>query len=363
MASSSSVATPLPLRDTSIDVAKGLAIIAIVLGHVARGLSAAGILPATAGVVTLDVWLYSWHLSVFALLSGLFVARSVQKTGPAQHVSKRLWQFAYLYLVWTLVQGGVKLAAPAGVNNPVSLSTVLQLWYPDGQLWFLPWIAMMTLLATLAATWRSSLRAALATGGAAVASLAAWGMPGQVIGLQGWGLAVFYFVGVWLGSERFQSLMRQLAAPRFSVLSVVALAAAAVATANVAVTTPNSYGALRTPASVAIGVVLSVVTTGAVLALSGTLAHLPLLGSLLAFCGRRSLEIFLAHIVAAAGTRTLLTMAGALDPLFHVVAGTLAGVVAPLILWRLGNQVRFPWLFMAPQPQRPSAAAAPIGRV
>jgi fucose 4-O-acetylase-like acetyltransferase len=61
-------------RDPTVDIAKGIAIIAIVLGQVLRGLSSAGILDAkTVQYQLVDRSLYMFHLSVFALLAGLFV--------------------------------------------------------------------------------------------------------------------------------------------------------------------------------------------------------------------------------------------------------------------------------------------------
>lgn len=337
-----------PERDASLDVAKGIAIIAIVLGHVVRGLAAADILSWAASVRTLDVWLYSWHLSVFALLSGLFVARSVRRSGRRPYIVGRLWLFGYLYLVWSVIQGGVKLAAPSGVNNPVSPLSVLQLWYPDGQLWFLPWIAVATTVVALAGPWMSRSRAVAAVGAAVLVSLAAWGLPGQVIGLQGWGLAAFYVAGVTIGAERFQRFTQRWRAPLAIVVGSLVLAAAVATISQFPVTTPNSYGTLRTPVSVALGVLVSVTCTLAIILVARALGRVPALEGVLALCGRRSLEIFLAHIVATAGTRTLLVLAGAVDPVVHVVAGTLVGVIAPLVLWRLGTAVRFPWLFAAP---------------
>ena len=67
-------------RDRAIDVAKGIAIVAIVVGHANRGLSSAGM--AIPHVETLDRVLYLCHLTVFAFLSGLFIRRSVEGIDP-----------------------------------------------------------------------------------------------------------------------------------------------------------------------------------------------------------------------------------------------------------------------------------------
>lgn len=364
MAASSTVAR----RDPTIDAAKGVAIIAIVLGHVLRGLAAAHLVKPTAAFQVADTWLYSWHLSVFALLSGLFVARAARRDGPQAYLTRRLLLFGYLYLVWSLLQGLVKLAAPAGVNVPIAWQSLLQLWLPDGQLWFLPWIAVMTVLGTLAAPWRSVLRARVTLAGAVLISLAAWGFDGVVatgagggavwvIGTSGWGLLAYYLAGVWLGADRYRAAGRRAARPAVIVLAVLSLGLAALAVAALRITPPTTGGETRTPTSVLLGVVISLVCTGAVLLIARPLAFLPGIGRALAFCGRHSLEIFLAHIIATAGTRTLLLAGGITTPVVHIIAGTILGVVAPLVLWRLGPAVRMPWLFALPTVGR----AAPEG--
>mgnify|MGYP001749079845 FL=1 len=88
-------------RDTTIDVAKGLAIIAIVFGHIHRGMWASGL--GTEALrpykFMLDYGVYFWHLVVFAFLSGLFVSRGALKTTPSSYLTKRLVLFGYLYVI------------------------------------------------------------------------------------------------------------------------------------------------------------------------------------------------------------------------------------------------------------------------
>lgn len=351
MTASSTVAR----RDRTIDVAKGIAIIAIVLGHVLRGLAAAHLLKPTTAFHTVDTWLYSWHLSVFALLAGLFVARSVQRSGPRPYLRRRLTLFAYLYLVWTLLQGMVKIVVPSGTNIPASWLQLIRIWHPDGQLWFLPWIAIMTLLAVIIAPWRTPHRAKVTLIVASAVSLGLWGHEGSMVGTQGWSLLAPFLVGVILGADRFQALLRPVNRLGGATVAVVLLVGSAATIALVPVTPPTSGGATRTVLSVALGVLLCGACTAAIVVLARGLALLPSLGAFLALCGQRSLEIFLAHIIVTAGTRTLLLAMGVEVLWLHIVAATVTGVMAPLVLWRLGVLIRFPWLFELPR-LRPAAA-------
>ena len=94
-------------RDTTIDIAKGIAIIAIVFGHIQRGMWASG----------LGTEAYFWHLVVFAFLSGLFVTRGATKTTASSYLTKRLVLFGYLYVVWQVLQVGMKLVLPSNSSD------------------------------------------------------------------------------------------------------------------------------------------------------------------------------------------------------------------------------------------------------
>ena len=96
-------------RERAFDVARGIAILAIVVGHVLRGLAAADLVPRTsATVLEVDDALYVWHLTVFALLAGVFLRPGVERQGVAGYPRSRLPLFVHLYVVWTLVQAGVR---------------------------------------------------------------------------------------------------------------------------------------------------------------------------------------------------------------------------------------------------------------
>lgn len=349
-------AQPAVTRDPTIDAAKGLAIIAIVFGHTLRGLFAAGIVAPTPGLVVLDKWLYTWHLSVFAVLSGLFVARAVQRAGPGTYLRSRLLLFTWLYLLWTVIQVGVKLAVPSGVNSPTTWRDLFRLWLPDGQLWFLPWLAFMTVAAVITSPWRSPLRRNLAMALSLVVSLAAWGWSGLAIGTQGWGLLVFFMLGTVIGSARFLSILSRATGRLAGATALGALALSAAVILIAPVTPPSTYGESRTLLSTLLGLVVSGTSTAAILVLARSLSAVRWVGNSLTLCGRRSLEIFLAHILAAAGIRTLLIVLGVTNGAIHVVAGTIAGVVLPLVLSRISPTLRVQWLFELPR--GPQARAA-----
>lgn len=337
-------------RDQTIDIARGLSITAIVLGHVLRGLASAQIVsPSSTSFLVTDRLLYTFHLSVFVFMSGLFVYHSVHRDGVLKYLRERDMAFLYLYLVWSLAQGTVKLLAASLVNTPNALNDLLFIWVPEGQLWFLPFMILLTTLVALVRPWRTRTLTVFSIAIATVMSVAFWGLNGPFAGTQGLGLTIFYCLGVAWGAKPF---MRAVSGVSSSVAIGAGVASGAVFLAIILFTNstpPTSDGDGRSVASVLLGVVASLFGAAAVVLVSRFLASLGRGMTWLSFVGQRTLEIFLAHILATAGIRILLVQLGVDDLATHVLAGTFGGVMLPILLWWVAGKVRFPWLFTAPE--------------
>lgn len=336
-------------RDATIDVARGIAIVAIVLGHVMRGLESGGIVDGTSFVYQqTDRVLYLGHLAVFAFLSGLFLKHGVMKRGLGKYLSSRLTLFLYLYVLWSFVQGFTKLATGALVNSPVSIRDVFALWRPEGQLWFLPFLMIVTVAAALLRAWRNHALTVTALCTATMLSVASWGYSGDFAGTAGLALVLPFFIGVATGAER---LIQAIGSLRDGVtVGVVASSTAALVVillfTNAIPPTVNSDH--RKWEDIAFGVAATTCAVLAVLATSRLLAQIKLFSGWFAFLGQRSMEIFLAHIIAASGTRIALTLIGVDSPTAHILLGTTAGTLLPLVLWATLQRFNFPWLFTLP---------------
>lgn len=336
-------------RDTTIDIARALAIVAIVAGHVLRGLAAGDLIDSSTQLYqSADLFIYTFHLAVFAFLAGLFVRRGVEKQGAWRYLWSRDATFLYLYVLWSLIQGGVKLLTSSLVNTPVTLIDVLDLAHPEGHLWFLPWLILITTITVAVRPWTRRSRATLSLAVALVASLAAWGYAGTVIGPEGISLWVFFVAGAVLGDGRFSAASLRMGPISAAFVGVLAAAAYVAGTLFAEVTAPTVGFETRTPLTVAVGLLLSGVGVLAVLAFARLIALLGGMSVALAWVGQRSLEIYLAHGVALSGTRIVLTELGISSLPVHILLGTAIGVVAPLALWWLTQRLRFPWLFVAP---------------
>ncbi|WP_371054042.1 acyltransferase family protein [Rhodococcus gordoniae] len=332
------------IRDQSIDVAKGVAIIAIVLGHVLRGLATSGIIDSDgAAFQTADRLIYMAHLSVFALLSGLFVRQGIEKRGQVPYLRNRMGLFLYLYIVWELLQGfSALILDPEGR----AIGTVLSLWRPDSQMWFFGWLILMTVTVVLLRPWGSSTRVSAVLLIVSAVSLVQWGSLGVYFGLQGIALAIFFFVGAAIGQQRYRVALNL---PYMAVVGVVCALLYVILTVWFDAVPPTTGGTHRDAPGVALGVIASFAAVVAVAIMSRHLARIGIVASGLGFAGRRSLEIFVAHIFALNAARVVLDRIGIDSPALHIVAGTAAGVLLPLLLWWvILKKIGFRYLFDAP---------------
>ena len=64
--------------------------------------------------------------------------------------------------------------------------------------------------------------------------------------------------------------------------------------------------------------------------------------------GRRSLEIFLAHIIVASGTRSILVQIGVTDLAIHLAVGVILGVVVPMAVVPVVERLGWYWVFGRP---------------
>ncbi|MDN2661067.1 acyltransferase [Neptunomonas sp. CHC150] len=122
-----------------INSAKGIGIMLVVYGHVARGLVEASI---SGGYVyqlnMVDNFIYMFHMPLFFLLSGLFLLNSFDKYGYKGLVFNKLETILYPFVLWSLLQGGIEAFLSNYTNGSVSVSEVFgSLFIPRAQFWFL----------------------------------------------------------------------------------------------------------------------------------------------------------------------------------------------------------------------------------
>lgn len=334
-------------RDMSLDVARGIAIVAVVLGHTLGGLIDSGLpesVPSwTSGLIRA---LYLSHLPVFAFVTGLLMPRGIERMGRGPYLTRRLTLLAYLYLLWTLIEGTAEVLASRLQNDPTSWHDVLSIWSPLAHLWFLPTLAVGTCAVVALRPWRRTWAASLTTADVVVGSIAAWGWSVPVIGGQGLALVAWFVLGAFVTHQSYLSVLPRV--PNLPLFGVAVLGLAALwALAHAPlVTTPTVDDPSRSLLSVALGLVGSTAGVAAVMAGSALISRVGFGRRPFAYLGRMSLQIYLAHIIFAAGARVLLGLAGVTGFWVLVTIATAAGVLGPLALASATRGFR--WLFQPP---------------
>lgn len=296
----------------------------------------AGLLFSDSPLNTFNAWLYQFRMPAIALVLGLFIARGVEKYGAWGYIRRRLVYAVYLYLIWYVLQMGVEVATSSLKNTPTTLEDAMRFWVPPAQLWFIPFLAVSTILVTVTRPWTrwGLITLPLLAG----ASAALWGAAPNVIGLRGIALVGFTALGSAIGVARFGTWLRErrLLATGTGVVALLTslpflgrelLPATAW---NRAITGSLIEQPVLLPSMTL--AVLGLILLGGLGAACGAV---PGLNRALAFTGRSTLPIFLAHIIVVAGARIVLTRLGLTEPISLVVVLMLLGVLVPLAADRL----------------------------
>lgn len=334
-------------RASALDVAKGIAIVAVVFVHVWRGVEAAGLLDDPVLFRIVDTTVCLWVLTVFAFVAGLFIERGVKRDGAWRYVRRRVIEFAWLYVVWSVLNNLANLVGSQFANAPITLEQTLRLWEPRAQMWYLGWIALMVAIAGIARPWESRTRLMATLTAIGAASAATWGLNGSVVGTLGLGISLAFFAGVAVRADRGLALLNS------GPLAVHALLASSAMCVTVALVgmglagPPTHDGDHRTAATVLVGMTASAIATIAVLQMSRLLSATPLRRPLAAL-GRASMVIFLAHLLFTPTTRIALSAVGVADPVVQVVVGLALGVTGPLVLRAAAMRGGVPGLFAVP---------------
>ena len=325
-----------PDRLDWVDLAKGLGILLVVFGHVWRGLASARLPIPPHQFHAIDQFLYSFHMPLFFLISGLFVFRSA--TAPLKSFLARIFgSIAYPYVLWTVIFVGFRAAFVSYTNTKIDAAGILRtfLWIPHEQFWFL--YALMLCLVLLNFIARLPGRVPLIIAAAATARILF-----ELGVLPAWTpllRAAEYLPFVALGAVMAPVVLD--AAPRLKLPLLGSLVLLYVAVPFAARIAPQPAGLAAIPGIVA------------TLALALLLTRIPLASRSFTLMGRASLAIYVAHVIPAAALRILLQKLHIHSIPLHLLLGVSAGVLAPLALFVWTQRHRFPYVFTWPRYESP----------
>lgn len=326
------------------DLAKGLTIVLVVLGHAVDGVNTA---------VPLEPWLFDalklpfgqFRMPLFFFITGLFAAGSVQRAWP-EFADRTLLPLVWVFLVWNVLQYAARMSFAGFANHPADPFEILSFpVQPINVTWFL-WA--LILLYTLLRGGRELPPALLA---ALAASLAATVLPINHYALEQTARFAVYFV---LGYALAPAMRAWPAQPDGRVV-LLWLA---------------GYGALcglllagHVRAVPVLDLAVRCYGIALVILACAWTANRVRVGWLVGI-GRYTLPIFVMHTIFTAGAREVLLRLGiTAEPLLLIPAATLAGLALPLLLHAAARRAGAPWLFERPAwfhlPRaRPATAAA-----
>ena len=321
-----------------VDAAKGIGIILVVYGHVLRANLNLAVAPAWAFQ---DRVIYSFHMPLFFLLSGLFLWGSIGR-GKNRFLRDRWVQLVWPYLLWSAITAALELLLSPWVNTPIPWQRVLLIpLLPIEQYWFLYILLAIQLLILLVHPHRAG---------------------ALLLGL----LALAGFGHIWLGT--LTPVLRYLP----FVIAAILIGPALVDRIG---RTAGSALALLAGGSLVLAAVLTlplpqmpaVMLSGfagscAVIGLAMLAERVDPLGRILILLGQASMAIYVCHTIASAGTRIGLKLVGVAPfSALSLLLCTMAGLVGPVVLWRLAGRTGWSrWMGLgSPPPQTQSGRPAP----
>lgn len=187
---------PVQSRESWIDMAKGIAIILVVLFHAVMYLDAVGLAGAFARFNPL---LDTFRMPLFFFMSGILAARVI-RVPFAQLFRKRMLLLLYLYVAWTTAQTLFLLALPPirpGAGNADWSALYTLFVRPSSNLWFIYALPLFFTAAWLIRRWNPLVQVAgtailaAAFGSGFLHTGTPWDKMGRYL--------VFFLAAVWLG--------------------------------------------------------------------------------------------------------------------------------------------------------------------
>lgn len=300
-----------------IDMAKGLTIILVVMEHTTAGVGAAlGQLPLVFGA--LAEFAKPFRMPLFFLVAGLFAYKALYGD-LRKFVDGKIVHFAYFYLLWSVIQIGLKIAVPHASAWQVTYVDLLMIpIQPFAVLWFIYSLAMFFVAMRLLRDARPVFVffVALALYFAKIET--GW----MLVDEFAWRF-IWFVAGVYGAKQIFELADWARDKP----LHAVGLAS--IMLASVAAVVFSHLVDIR-----GLELLMGIAGAGSAVMLVSLLASAGL-GAPLAYIGRHSLYIFLAFFLPMAAMRTGLVRMGIDNGDLVTLLTTAFAVAAPIVAYRV----------------------------
>jgi fucose 4-O-acetylase-like acetyltransferase len=327
-----------------VDDAKGIGIVLVVFGHLLSSAFHAGVAVDEKVWTIVDSTLYGFHMPLFFFLAGLFARQSLARRGSAAFVRGKFVELAYPYALWSVIQGLVEWRFGGAGRGPQLGEVIAFPWLPREQYWYLYALLLMYLVyvpfAKAPGRWQWGIAAAAVVLFILPLQTPWFGLAGFSVGL------VFFLAGSMLVDRVRAPRLGRLASASLAGLGFLALALAGSALFGAAL--PHLRLSTGMTGHPGVFAALALVGVAASLCLAWALQGRSS-PSLFAYIGRRSLPVYLAHMIPGAGARLVaMSLFGWKSPAALVLLSVLAGIAGPILLFELGEAAGVRFLFRAP---------------
>jgi hypothetical protein len=222
---------------------------------------------------------------------------------------------AYAYFLWSSMQVLLQWGFASYVNSPATLFDLARLFYaPKGQFWFLYVLFLCHLIFLVTGGIKKYIVIAIFI--SLAARISGFGFIGVIH------LASVFFIFYAAGILLWRAAIQLKGSGGWGIALAVIFAVSAVANWFLFDGNFSSMGAIPAAfAGIALVVLLSKLIAGS-------------LGEFVAYLGRLSLPIYLAHVIAASGVRIIMHKMGVPhDVTVYILGGVVAGLGAPIALY------------------------------
>lgn len=323
-------------RMRTVDIVKGIAIVLMVAGHTEQGAMHRhwwdGMPGVMQGMGFFDSFIYSFHMPSFFLISGLFLAGSMERRGARGVVAERLKTIMYPYLLWGLIAGltGPLTAPFRSVVTPFTWNGLLEGLVSGSASWFLPTLFVCQLLGLATMRMPHWMRLLLALAASALTPAL-----GPTVVRAPMQYFVFLAAGMWVGTaglKRLEALPRGAALGGFTVLVAVQ------------VTVIGLWGAVNSADKGVVGIAGSAMLLLLARGIEGTAGD-----RVCSWLGEASLGIFLLSPYGQGGGRELvLRLLHTTAPWPQMVVPIALAVVIPALIWHARERLHLELIFRWP---------------
>lgn len=313
-----------------IDTAKGVSALLVVLWHDFLSVQFKSHLPDA--LASFMQWLAHVRMPMFFLASGV-VSEHLIQAPLGSLLRRRIVPLLWILVIWTAVDGWVNVWIPSYPWLDRTLPGLgMLLWRPQGELWFIYGLLILTLIAKGIMAARGWPRGALVLG-SFVLVLAYDHWRAEYFTYQLVSNFPFFMIGVF-GADHLRRA-------RVTPARVISIAVAG-AIGSLAVHVSLASGQVR-------GMTESLFCVGLGVAVLMGMQALPRISGLFDAAGRRSLAIFLGHVpIMAAAYAATPTWALALHPVAVWLDLFVVAVAGSLILEAVTRRVGLGWLYRVP---------------